>query len=75
MRVMVMDVDGSNPRWVERGLAYGTGWSPDGTSVVTADVDRGEQDRSLWIIDIEHQRVTKVAAGPLNNPTWGPTFR
>lgn len=72
VRVMVMGIDGSNPEPVATGSAYGTGWSPDGRSIVTAFLSEEGKPRSLWIIDTEGG-LEEVLPGPINTPTWGST--
>lgn len=72
--VTVMDVDGSNPTSIADGNSYGTGWSPDGMSIVTAHADKGENLASLWILDVAGKGAPeKVQPSPVNTPTWGPT--
>ena len=72
--VTVMDLDGSNPQPTIRGNCYGTGWSPDGKSIVSACLDEDKTSASLWVFDlVGTSPAKKVQPGPVNTPTWGPT--
>ena len=72
--VTVMDIDGSNAKSIADGNSYGTAWSPDGKSIVTAHADKDEKVATLWILDAAGKGTPKkVQPGPVNTPTWGPT--
>ncbi|MCB0958417.1 MAG: hypothetical protein KDB04_02700 [Acidimicrobiales bacterium] len=70
--VTVMGIDGSKPQSAVKGNCYGTGWSPDGKSMVSACVDAGETAASLWVFDLAGSaQPEKVQPSPVNTPTWG----
>lgn len=73
--LMVVRVDGSDARTVVEGNAYGTGWSPDGRSLVTAHANPGDKGLALWTLGVDGAPSTfeQIQPGPVNTPTWGPT--
>jgi Tol biopolymer transport system component len=70
--LFVIDIDGTNKRKILDGFTLGTGWSPDGSTIVTAhSIGAGQVD--LWTADPAGKATPKrLLTGPASDPTWGP---
>ncbi len=71
-QVGVMDLDGSNVRF----LAEGTDpcWSPDSRRIAFVDLDEDERPRALKVVDADgsNPRVLLEHSGWVGSPAWSP---
>ena len=71
-QVGVMDLDGSNVRFLAEG--WHPCWSPDSRRIAFVDLDEAERGRALRVVDVDgsNPRVLLESSGRIGSPAWSP---
>ena len=67
-QLMVMDVDGTNPRQLTAGVAWNPEWSPDGTRIAYHS-DKGQ---GIWVVNADGTGRRQLTTDDGLSPVWSP---
>ena len=72
-RIGVMDLDGSNVRFLAEGR--NPCWSPDSRRIAFVEVDEAEWGRALRVVDVDGSNprvLLEHSGGIVGSPAWSP---